>query len=173
MGKIDEAVKITTTCCGDKVLDISPILADPELFGEAVNDVYQMYEREIFDIIITTKLSGTIFASAVAPKLGRGMVMFTCIGKDKEGYIKQEINGSHSKLTIGASEASFKKATKAAVIVDELTHGRDVKAAIEMAEKLGVSVIKVTGFVEDCEQNARKNVLKGYPVESRLFTEDY
>ena len=173
MGRIDEAVEVAVTCKGVKVVDISPILADPELFGEAVNDVYQMYEREIFDIIITTKLSGTIFASAVAHKLGKGMVMFNSICKNREGYIKQEIDGGHDRLIIGAFEASFKKGSKAVVIVDELTHGRDVKATIEMAEKLGVSVIKVTGFVEDCEQNARKNVLKGYPVESRLFTEDY
>ena len=173
MGEIDKAVKVTTTCCGDKVLDISPILADPKLFKEAENDMYQMYEREVFDIILTTKLSGTIFASTVASKVGRGMVVFTCIGKDKEGYIKKEIDGSHSKLTIGASENAIKGASKAVVIVDELTHGRDVKAAIEMAESLGVKVIKISSFVEDSAINARKTVLKGYPLESRLFTEDY
>ena len=49
----------------------------------------------------------------------------------------------------------------------------DVKAAIEMAESLGVKVIKISSFVEDSAANARKTVLKGYPLESRLFTEDY
>ena len=62
---------------------------------------------------------------------------------------------------------------KAIVVVDELSHGRDVKGTIEMLESQSATVVKISGFVEDSNYNARKNVLRGYPIESRLFTEDY
>ena len=59
------------------------------------------------------------------------------------------------------------------MVVDQISHGRDIKAAINMVEKQGGTVIKVSGFVEVSEINARKKAIKGYPVESRLFTEDF
>jgi hypothetical protein len=37
----------------------------------------------------------------------------------------------------------------------------------------GDYIIKVIGFVEVSEINARKKAIRGYPVESRLFTEDF
>ena len=61
------------------IIDISPILADPGLFAQACDDIYQMYEREVFDIIITTKLSGTVFAAALAARMGKGLIITTCV----------------------------------------------------------------------------------------------
>ena len=72
-----------------------------------------------------------------------------------------------------ARDAAVKEGVKAVIVVDEISHGRDIRAAIDLVEKQGGKVIKISGFVEDCEENARKKVLRGCPVESRLFTEDF
>jgi len=138
------------------IIDISPILADPGLFAQACEDNYQMYEREVFDITIT-KLSGTLFAAALAARMGKGLIITTCV-KPTDGYLP---------------EGFIRKGTKAVVVVDQISHGRDIKAAINMVEKQGGTVIEVSGFVEVSEINARKKAIKGYPVESRLFTEDF
>ena len=102
------------------IIDISPILADPGLFAQACDDIYQMYEREVFDIIIT-KLTGTLFAAALAARMGKGLIITTCV-KPTDGYLTEGFIG---------------KGTKAVVVVDQISHGRDIKAAINMVEKQG------------------------------------
>lgn len=172
MAALEEAIKAVKNCCGVTSIDISPILADPGLFAQACEDIYQMYEREVFDIIITTKLSGTVFAAALARRMGKGLIITTCV-KPTDGYLTEEIEGNSSSFSVGMPEGFIGKGTKAVVVVDQISHGRDIKAAINMVEKQGGTVIKVSGFVEVSEINARKKAIKGYPVESRLFTEDF
>ena len=172
MAALDEAVRVSQNCCGRKCLDISAILADPELFSQAREDMYQMYEREVFDIVVTTKLSGTVFASYLASRLNKGLVMVTCL-EPRDGFLTEDIEGRNHALTVGIPEGLVKKDTRAVIIVDEVTHGRDIKAAIDLVERQGGRVIKISAFVEDSEENARKKVFRGYPIESRLFTEDF
>ena len=78
MAALEEAIKAVKNCCGVTSIDISPILADPGLFAQACDDIYQMYEREVFDIIIT-KLTGTLFAAALAARMGKGLIITTCV----------------------------------------------------------------------------------------------
>ncbi|MBO5547410.1 MAG: hypothetical protein J5920_01450, partial [Candidatus Methanomethylophilaceae archaeon] len=85
----------------------------------------------------------------------------------------EDIEGNSGSFSVGMPEGFIRKGTKAVVVVDQISHGRDIKAAINMVEKQGGTVIKVSGFVEVSEINARKKAIKGYPVESRLFTEDF
>ena len=74
MAMIDEAVII-----GDgehhRSIDIVPVTSDPVLFAEACNDMYQMFEREVFDTVIASESSGTLFASVVAEKTRSGVVV--------------------------------------------------------------------------------------------------
>jgi hypothetical protein len=51
--------------------------------------------------------------------------------------------------------------------------GADGKVTFKVDQPGDYIVIKVSGFVEVSEINARKKALRGYPVESRLFTEDF
>ena len=131
MAALEEAIKAVKNCCGVTSIDISPILADPGLFAQALDDIYQMYEREVFDIIVTTKLSGCIFASALAQRMKKGFIMANCVSSETEGCICQQIEGRKSKLTLGIPEGAIQKGMKAIVVVDELSHGRDVKGTIE------------------------------------------
>ena len=172
MATLEGAVKVSQNCCGRKSLDVSAILANPGLFAQAREDMYQMYEREVFDIIVTTKLSGTIFASYLASRLDKGLVIVSCL-KPHSGFLTEDIEGKNHSLTVGMPEGLIKNGTRAVIVVDEVTHGRDIKAAIDMIEKQGGSVIKISAFVEDTEENARKKAFRGYPIESRLFTEDF
>ena len=51
--------------------------------------------------------------------------------------------------------------------------GADGKVTFKVDQPGDYIVIKVSGFVEVFEINTRKKAIKGYPVESRLFTEDF
>ena len=135
MAALEEAIKAVKNCCGVTSIDISPILADPGLFAQACDDIYQMYEREVFDIIIT-KLTGTLFAAALAARMGKGLIITTCV-KPTDGYLTEDIEGNSGSFSVGMPEGFIRKGTKAVVVVDQISHGRDIKAAINMVEKQG------------------------------------
>ena len=172
MDTIESKIVIGKSCCGVSNIGIEPVLADPQLFRQGCEDVYAMYERESFDVVVTTKLSGTVFATYLAQRMGKGLVIVTCPGQNKDGFVIEEIDGTRGKFSVGMREGLIKKGQKAVIVVDSLSKLSDVKGAISMVERQGASVIKITGFVDDTDQKIRDTMFGGYPIESRIRKED-
>ena len=155
---------------GNCKIDLAPVTSDAALYAAACKDMYEMFEREVFDIIIASSVSGATFASVVADRTHHGVAVASNRGA---GKLRCEYQGHHGKVTLSMSEGVIRSGMKVAIVCDVLKGGKDIKALIDLIEGLGASVIKIGCFVEDSDYGARKGLLDGYPMESRLVTEDY
>lgn len=169
MATIDEVV-IIRDGAHHRSIDIAPVTSDPELFAEACNDMHQMFEREVFDTVIASESSGTLFASVVAEKTGRGIVIAS--SKRRSGIVR-EFENHHGSRAVSIPEGIVAKGTKVVIVADVLRSGRDIEAIIGIVEACGGTVVKLASFVEDSDFKVRKTVLKGYPLQSRILTKDY
>lgn len=152
--------------------DISPVFADAEAFRESAEYMYQMFERELFDIIVAVDSAGLVFASSVASRMGKPLAVVSsenhCLGK----YVSERIETRHGEKTFCMSADSVSGCRSAAVICDSLSYGKDVAAAVSLLGSLGCGVSKIGTFFEDRNFNARRKLLKGIPVDCMVDSDD-
>ena len=172
MAAIEDAIQIKKQE-GRCNIDLTGVLSDTAIFKQACHDMYEMFEREVFDIVIATDISGTVFASVVADRTDRGMAVVTASANIAPSDISCEYQGHHGTVKMRLDGSAVRPGMKAAVVCDVLRSGKDLRAVIDMLENKGVNVIKIGCFVEDSSYDARKTFLKGIPLESRVFTEDF
>ena len=99
-----------------------------------------MFDREIFDCIVTCKGTSSMFAAIMADRL-------------------------NSSVLIGTE--GIAKGTKVIVIMDELRSGECAKKLITGIEAKGGEVIRIGFISEIVSEGARKNkILRGYPFEA-------
>ena len=66
---------------GIQFKDITPILQDPELFGNVINIFYDRYKSEKIDVMVGIESRGFIFAAPLALKLGCSLAISRKPGK--------------------------------------------------------------------------------------------
>ncbi|MCQ2079248.1 MAG: hypothetical protein MJZ38_04245 [archaeon] len=153
-------------------VDISPVLEDAEAFDDAREYMYQMFEREVYDVVIAVESAGTVFAASVAERMHRPLVI---VG-ERDSMLRETVSGTietyHGARTLRIPRDSIKQGTRAIIIGDVLSHGKDVLAAVNLVRGLGGSIVKIGIFLEHSDFKARRKLLKGIPLESRIITED-
>ena len=153
-------------------IDIDAVMKDQKAFAEASDYVYGMFDREVFDVIICVDTAGSYFADAVSKRMNKKLVcMWDNPAQTQQPIV--EYSTHHAKHRLAAPPEALSKGQKAVIIADVLSHGKDVQAAVKIAESQGVNVIKIGAFVEDKGFNARKKLLKGIPVECMISSEEF
>lgn len=131
--------------------DFSEVLFDGALLKASCDEVYSMFDREVFDYVIGIGGStGIVLASHVATRMGKGLVaLYT------SDDCPSRIEGVDGR--------------KVVIIGDSLTDGVSQKNAVDLIERSGGNVIKMGFLSEIKEVNARKKMLRPYPVESLII----
>lgn len=120
--------------------DYSGILADPEAFKEAMAGLMGMFDREIFDCILTEEGAAGMLAAALADRL-------------------------HSCVVTDASKV--KDGSKAVLFFAELKDGQRTKSIIEELESRNVEVVRIGYMAEIESEGARKSrIIRRYPFEA-------
>ena len=115
--------------------DISPLLADVEVFEKCIGDMGDMVE--IPDYWIGIDARGFIFASALSIKCGGGVVMCRKAGKLPPTVFSHSYKTEYSEDTI-----QIKQGSGTAVVVDDvLATGGTLKATNYLAGTAGYDVI--------------------------------
>ena len=115
--------------------DISPLLADIEVFEKCIGDMGDMVE--IPDYWIGIDARGFIFASALSVMHGGGIVMCRKTGKLPPPVIRKRY-----QLEYGTEWIEMKEGTGTAVIVDDvLATGGTLRATNDLAKMVGYDVI--------------------------------
>ncbi len=167
---MQELIKVTAYGPHEEI-DIKGVLEDKEAFAEAADYVYNMFEREVFDVIICVADAGSYFADFVSKKMNKKLV---CMweNKDQKEQPIATYKTHHGERMLAAPPGSLARGQKAVIIADLLTHGKDVEAAVRIAKSQDVEIIKIGVFVEDTDFDARHKLLKGIPLESMFLSED-
>lgn len=148
--------------------DITTVIEDPDGFKMAVDGLVEMFDREVFDVVVSTEARGFIFGAPVAHALRKGLVLARKKGKLPRETVSETYALEYGEATLEIHKDAIKPGMKVVIIDDLLATGGTVDAVVKMVEKLGGTVIRI-GFVIELEGfKARKTVLRNYPTESLI-----
>jgi adenine phosphoribosyltransferase len=128
--------------------DITPVLQNGPLFREAVDILAARHIGKKVDSVVGIDARGFIFASAVAYKLGLGMVPVRKKGKLPWKTITTTYSLEYGDSTVEIHTDAVKKGDNVIIVDDLLATGGTALAACELVQKLGAKVIEVDFLVE-------------------------
>ena len=150
--------------------DITTVLADPDGFKLAIDDLVKALEGLDFDVIAGTESRGFIFGTPLAYLLHKPFVLIRKKGKLPAETVEQTYDLEYGTATIEMHKDSIKPGQRVVIIDDLIATGGTIEAAIKMIEELGGTVVKCVFLMELAGLNGREK-LKGYTVESVLCYE--
>lgn len=147
--------------------DITTLLADAKSFQRVVDLMAHRYIDRHIDLVLGVEARGFIMGSALAYKLGKGVVLVR-----KPGKLPYKTYSTSYELEYGTDELhihqdAIKKGQKVLIADDLLATGGTVKAVIELIEKMGGEIVECA-FLAELEFLNGKDKLKPHKVYSLL-----
>ena len=145
--------------------DITPILADAELFRLAI-DTFVAACRELRpDKIVGIDARGFLFGAAIAYELGTGFIPVR-----KKGKLPWRCESAAYALEYGTAVAemhadALKPGERVVLIDDLLATGGTAAAAIQLIQKMGATLLEAQFLIELGFLHGRKN-LEGTPLRA-------
>jgi adenine phosphoribosyltransferase len=121
--------------------DITPLLASPEAFGEAVQRFVEHYADRDIQHVVAAEARGFIFAAPLALRLRAGFVPIR-----KPGKLPFDTHAFHYELEYGTDTLemhidSVQPGQNVLVVDDLLATGGTVEACCKLLEKTGANVV--------------------------------
>lgn len=151
--------------------DITTLLKDGKAFRESVDKMADAFKDKKIDAVLSVESRGFMFGSAIAYKLGIGLVPIR-----KKGKLPYKTNSVSYQLEYGQDtleihQDAFKKGAKVLIADDLLATGGTTRAVIDLVEKMGGEIVGLTFLIELLPLKGREK-LKGYPIVS-LIKDEY
>lgn len=145
--------------------DITPLIGDPQAFKTVINLLAKKYRDKKIDKIVCVESRGFIFASALAYKLGIGIVPVRKPGKLPYKTTKETYALEYGTDTLEIHIDALKKSARILIIDDLLATGGTVKACTSLVKKLGGTVVGI-GFVIELGFLHGRDKLKNFDIFS-------
>ncbi len=142
---------------GIQFKDITPILQNPELFGNVIDIFYDRYKNEKIDVILGIESRGFIFAAPLALKLGCSLAIARKPGKLPYETVSAEYSLEYGVDTLELHIDAIKPGARVLIIDDLLATGGTVKASIELVKKLKGELIGCSFLIELLALNGAKS----------------
>ncbi|MFT3992077.1 MAG: adenine phosphoribosyltransferase [Luteolibacter sp.] len=145
--------------------DITPILADGNLFREAITRLCETAEGVKIDKVVGIDARGFIFAAAVADRLGAGFVPIR--KKGKLPWKTREIAYSleYGEAILELHEDAIHPGENVLLVDDLLATGGTASAAAKLLDSLDARLVGISFVIELDFLNGREK-LGGHPVHS-------
>lgn len=128
--------------------DITPLLADPVLFREAVGEFARICRAKKADKIAGIDARGFLFGATVAYELGLGFVPIRKKGKLPFHTITQSYDLEYGSAEVEIHTDAFHKDERVALIDDLLATGGTAGAAIKLIRHSGANVVTAAFLIE-------------------------
>ncbi|MDD4888836.1 MAG: adenine phosphoribosyltransferase [Phycisphaerae bacterium] len=147
--------------------DITPLLADPAGFMQAVDLIATRYRDDTIDLVVGVESRGFIFGAAVAARLGAGFIPIRKPGKlpSKTQRIEYELEYGRDALEIHLD--AIKPNQRVLMVDDLLATGGTMKACCDLVRQLGGEIVAIAFLIELAFLPGRKKLGK-YEVFSVL-----
>jgi len=145
--------------------DITPLLADPAAFREAIDALAAWAGPRTPDVILGAEARGFIFGGALAYALGCGFVPARKPGKLPWQTVDATYALEYGNDTLQVHADSVRDGQRVIVLDDVLATGGTAKAKIELVEKLGGTVVGALFVIELAFLDGRSR-LAGYDVHA-------
>ncbi|NQZ29141.1 MAG: adenine phosphoribosyltransferase [Mycoplasmatales bacterium] len=125
--------------------DISPLLADGEVFNEVIKMMAE--EAKDVDVIVGADARGFLFGAPVAALLKKPFIMVRKPGKLPSEVIKRKYDLEYGTNELQMHKDAIKSGQTVAIVDDLLATGGTTKAIIELVEELGGEVKKLVFLI--------------------------
>jgi adenine phosphoribosyltransferase len=150
---------------GIQFKDITPVLADAELFGACVAMLTADFEPGSVDTVVGIDARGFIFAAAAAYRLGAGFVPVRKKGKLPYKTHEQSYALEYGTNTIAIHTDAVKPGSRVILMDDLLATGGTAAAAAALLDRVGARILEISFFIELSFLHGREK-LTGFPVRS-------
>ncbi len=147
--------------------DITPLLQNKKAFTYSIDAMAETLKDKNADFMIGIEARGFIFASALAYKLGAGLVMVRKLGKLPYEKINASYDLEYGKDVLEVHKDSISHGEKVVLVDDLLATGGTAAAVGELVKQLGGNIIGYSFLIELTSLNGREK-LKPSPVWSIL-----
>jgi len=147
--------------------DITPLLNDEQAFKTSIDLFAEKFQNEKISQIIGIEARGFIFGSALAYRLGVGIVPVRKKGKLPSKTSSVTYDLEYGTDTLEIHEDAIDQQSRVLIVDDVLATGGTVRAVTDLVKKQGAEVIGVAFLMELTFLNGRDK-LKGVPLFSLI-----
>lgn len=147
--------------------DITPILADPDLFRAAVDLMAERHRGKGVTKVAAIEARGFIFGSGVARELNAGFIPIRKKGKLPYQTIEASYDLEYGSATLAMHVDAVAKGECVLLIDDLLATGGTAQACVGMIEQLG-GVVHAADFLIELDFLKGRDKLQGYDVYAHI-----
>ena len=147
--------------------DITTLLKDGKKFQNAIDCIADRYKGKKIDKVVSVEARGFIFGSAIAYKLGAGVIPVRKKGKLPYETQKVEYELEYGKDTLEMHRDAISPNDNVLIIDDLLATGGTMKAVCDLVQGMGGKVVEVAFLIELTFLKGRER-LKGHQVFSLI-----
>lgn len=147
--------------------DITPVLADGDLFRAVIEFFVLRYQTQQITHIVGIDARGFILGSAIAYALGCGFVPVRKSGKLPSETLKEHYELEYGTNALELHVDSFNAERRVIIIDDLLATGGTALAAAKLVQRAGGEVIEIGFFIELSHLLGREK-LTGFDVFSLI-----
>jgi adenine phosphoribosyltransferase len=145
--------------------DITPLLKDGARFREVVDYISSCYRNKGISAVVCVEARGFIIGSAIAYRLGAGVVPVRKKGKLPWLCYQATYDLEYGTDTLEIHQDAIKPGEKVLIVDDLLATGGTAEAVINLVNKLRGDIVGLAFMIELVSLQGRKK-LQGYPVFS-------
>lgn len=145
--------------------DITPLLADPAAFRVAVEAMAAPHAE--VTTVVAVESRGFILGAPVAYRLGAGLVPVRKVGRLPARTLREEYALEYGVNTVEIHEDAIRPGQRVLIVDDLLATGGTVRAAANLVERLGATIVGCSFLIELAFLNGRER-LREYPVSSLI-----
>lgn len=127
--------------------DITPLLASPEGFAQAIDAIAASAPSDI-DFVVGMEARGFIFAAPVALRLGAGFVPVRKPGKLPREVVSESFALEYGTATLTMHVDAMFAGARVLVVDDVLATGGTVAATAALLRRLGAQLVQVSVLLE-------------------------
>ena len=152
---------------GINFIDITPLLATPQLFSTTVDRLAAFTQQQQTDLILAAEARGYLFGAAVAYRTRLPLAIVRKPGKLPHATIAHTYDLEYGTDTLELHEDAVTKGQRVMIVDDLLATGGTVEACAKLVEQLG-GVVAGCAFVIELSFLAGREKLKDYEVLSLI-----
>lgn len=140
--------------------DITTLLADAQSFQKMIDLLSHRYVGKRIDKVVGVEARGFIIGSALAYKLGAGVVLVRKPGKLPSETFKKTYDLEYGSDTLEIHTDSIKKGERVLIADDLLATGGTMAAVVEMVNSMGGEIVECCFMTELEFLNGREKLPK-------------
>lgn len=147
--------------------DITPVLQDSRALKEVMSSMVESVAPMKPDVIVGIESRGFILGVTIAVELGIGFVPVRKAGKLPAETIRAEYALEYGTNAVEIHRDAIEPGMRVAIVDDLLATGGTAKAAIQLVEELGGSVVGLA-FLIELEFLHGRQILDGYNISALI-----